>query len=396
MRGFLLVALWILGCSDTADRDAGRVEDVGGLDVPASDVPIGDAAAPDTGPSVSARIGPCGARVGTYFPASSWIYTDISDAPIAEGSDATTEWLLAQGGWGGSGRFQIDTGLVVLEADASTPRITPTDADPGERYASCDLADAIPIPPGGRIEGHSDYVCPERSLGVYTEDCHLLVVDFASQRLFESFSTSVESGTLYTTCPITWDMGRDHWGPRPAADRNPMNWGLGTDCTSADAAGFPIAPLLVTVGDVMSGRVEHVIRFILPNDRMRGPSGGSGPPYVWPGTHAGGPSATDPRAPLYASQWRLRADFDPAAAGLDPANPVVRAVIYGLQHYGMALADGGNIPLTFANDAGCGTGWDALFGDAGSRVLDGILPTDFEILATGPTETREDCVRVPR
>lgn len=367
-------------------------DDIPGADAPRSDAPEGDA-----GPAVGARIGPCGARVGTYFPASSWIYTDISEAPVAEGSDATTAWLLAEGGWGASGRFQIDTGLVVLEADAAAPRLTPTDADPGDRYASCDLDDAIPLPAGGRVEGQSDYICPERSLGVYTGDCHLLVVDFSSQRLFESFSTSFEAGQLYTTCPITWDMGRDYWGTRPAAaGPNPTSWGLGPDCTSADAAGFPIAPLLVTIGDVMSGRVEHVIRFILPNSRMRGPSGGGGPPYVWPGTHAGGPSATDPRAPLYASHWRLRADFDPAAAGLDPENPVVRAVVYGLQHYGMALADGGNIPLTFANDAGCGTGWDALWGADGSRVLDGILPTDFEILATGPVETRDDCVRAPR
>jgi len=346
----------------------------------------------DAGASVGrARIGACGARTGSYFPPTSWIYTDVYDAPVAADSAAVTSWLEDAGGWG-AGRFQIDASLVVLDADGASPTATPSASDPGEVYDTCDNDVPIPVPAGGRIEGHDDYVCPGRFAGDYEEDCHLLVVDFSSNRLFESFSTTFERGTLYTTCNIVWDMTRDHWGPRPTSS-NPPNWGIGRDCTSADAAGFPIAPLLVTVGDVMSGRVEHVIRFALPNDRMR--TSGAGPLYVWPGTHAGGPSSTDPSAPVYASQWRLRRDFDPAARGLDPDNAVVRAVVYGLQHYGMALADGGNIPVMFESDAACGTSWDELWGGEGTRVIGGIRPSDFEILATGPTEIRDDCVRVP-
>ncbi len=152
--------------------------------------------------------------------------------------------------------------------------------------------------------------------------------------------------------------------------------------------------MLVSVGDVMSGQVEHVIRFILPNARMRRAAAAT--EYVWPATHAGGPSSTDPNAPIYGQQWRLRADFDPASRGLDPANPVVRAVVYGLQHYGMALADGGNVPLTFESDVSCGTTWDSLMGAAGTRVLAGIQPSDFEVLATGPVEQRTDCAQFNR
>ena len=99
-------------------------------------------------------------------------------------------------------------------------------------------------------------------------------------------------------------------------------WGIGRDCTGPDAAGFPIAPLLFTIGNVLSGRVEHAIRFALPNDRMQyaPTSSAEGAVYVWPATHAGGPSAISADAPIYGSRWRLKSNFDPASRGLDPNN----------------------------------------------------------------------------
>jgi serine/threonine-protein kinase len=118
--------------------------------------------------------------------------------------------------------------------------------------------------------------------------------------------------------------------------------------------------------------------------------------FVWPATHAGGPTAVSPDAPIYGSRWRLKADFDPTSRGLDANNPVVRAVTYGLQHYGMLLADGGNIALMAEDGAGCSQTWDDLWGDSGSRVLSGILPSDFDVLDTGGTDSGYDCVRNTR
>ena len=43
----------------------------------------------------------------------------------------------------------------------------------------------------------------------------------------------------------------------------------GDQCTSADAAGFPVAALTPTADEVASGAVNHALRFILPNDRMK-------------------------------------------------------------------------------------------------------------------------------
>ena len=70
----------------------------------------------------------------------------------------------------------------------------------------------------------------------------------------------------------------------------------GDQCTSADAAGFPIAPMLFTADEVAAGEIAHAIRFILPNPRMAsfpdGPDSNTArdPLYVRPATHAGGPS----------------------------------------------------------------------------------------------------------
>lgn len=402
MRRLGTLALTVLfplasGCPGTSNgSDAGAFDvppfDSNGFDVPAvfPDVPMTTGDLP--------RVGHCGGRRGRYFPASHWIYQDVTSAPVRANSAATTAWLEGEGGWG-FGRFQIDDSFVVLDADAATPRVTRSASDPLD-YSSPDCEEGVmfPVPAGGRIEGYPDYVCPNRSTGDGDGDCHLLVADFASNTLFESYHTSYEGGQFYSLCMLSWDMGTDLWGapPTPGVALPSVaarNWGLGRDCTSGDAAGFPIAPLLFTTEEVFAGRIDHAIRFILPNARMQLTPDGStdGPVYVWPATHAGGPEAIHPDAPIYGSRWRLRADFDPAAAGLDPTNLVVIAVVRALKTYGMLLSDGGNVALTAESDQGCAHTWEELWGDGGSSVLEGIEPSDFQIIDTGGTDEGWDC-----
>ena len=104
----------------------------------------------------------------------------------------------------------------------------------------------------------------------------------------------------------------------------------GDQCTSADAGGFPIAAMTPTADEVASGSIDHAIRFILPNDRMRAGV------YVHPASHAGGPESTDPNAPPYGVRFRLKADFD--ESGYTDSQKVV---IKALKTHGMLLADGG-------------------------------------------------------
>jgi serine/threonine-protein kinase len=351
------------GGGGTADASS-ATDGGGGLDsgsrADAGDATDGGGGGTDAGDTTD---GGTMARAGRYFPDGSWFYEDVSGAALHARSRQITEWLRDNGGWG-FGRLQIDFSIEVLDAASDTPSraFEPT----GDFYdPDCDMVD-VPVPVGGALEGEDGYEC------LSDGDCHLIVVDRRVSRLFEMWRANITGGTFYGGCLAAWDMTRVY----PAQGR-------GEQCTSADAAGFPITPLLFTADEVAAGDVDHAIRFILPNGRMRGGY------YVRPATHAGGPSAADADAPTYGTRWRLRADFP-----LDSLpNEGARRVARGLQRYGMALADGGNIALTARSDRFTTAKWDGLLGP---RDLDTIEPTDFEVIDTGPPiELTYDCVRTP-
>jgi hypothetical protein len=306
---------------------------------------------------------------GGYFPAGSWMYQDISAAAVHPDSSAVTRWLQDNGSWG-TGAMRIDFSIEVLEAVEDTPYRSFTRT--GDFYSpDCDDV-MVPVPEGGALEGETGYACTSGG------DCHLIVVDRRVDRLFEMWRANITGdGTFRGGCLAAWDLTRIY----PPEGR-------GEQCSSADAAGFPIAPLLLTAGEVAAAaaggaEIDHAIRFILPNARMRAGR------YVRPASHAGGPSSPSPSAPVYGSRWRLKADFDMNRL----PNAAARAVARALQRYGMALADGGNIALTFQSDRFTEASWAGLLG---TRDLEAILPTDFEVLDTGPDITLTyDCVRTP-
>lgn len=291
------------------------------------------------------------------------MYQDISNAPVAQDSATVTQWLQDNGGWG-TGEMRIDFSIEVLNAGPDAPFQTfqPT----GDFYdPDCDNV-PVPIPPGGALEGELGYSCDNDG------DCHLIVRSDSDHRLYEMWRANIVGGTFFGGCLAAWDMTRVY-GPE----------GRGEQCSSADAAGFPIAPLLFSADEVAAGEVAHAIRFILPNARMRDGY------YIHPANHAGGPSGP-PQAPVYGSRWRLRADFPLASLPTEGARVVARA----LQKYGMALADGGNIALTAQSDRFTQAKWAGLLND--SYDLSSIQPTDFDVIDTGqPIVLTYDCVRTP-
>jgi serine/threonine-protein kinase len=262
--------------------------------------------------------------------------------------------------------MQIDFGFAVLHADSSVQARAFTPA-PGYYSPDCDQV-PVPIPAGGATEGSSTYACDTSQ-----DDCHILV--YQGRRLYELYQANIagglSTGSPFTTvCAVVWDLDRDYWQPATPYSR-------GDQCTSADAAGLPIAALLVTGAELASGVVPHALRFILPNPRM------AAGVFVHPATHAGSPSG-DALYPPYGARFRLRAGFDlsrlPSAAA--------RAVGVALQKYGMILADGGNVPLTMDRTA-------AAYLD--SHDLASIQVSDFEMVAPpgGRIPLTYDCTRTP-
>jgi hypothetical protein len=157
---------------------------------------------------------------------------------------------------------------------------------------------------------------------------------------------------------------------------------------SSDAAGLPIAPLLLTADEVIgtgtpsapNGVVQHPVRFTL--DSTLGY-------YVWPATdQAGGgycsggyedqhtlisqldppTSCTDPSNPM-GEIYRLKASVpNPACAATSPQTAVI---IQGLRDYGMILADNG------ASAALIGTP-DSRWNDADLNCLTSLTFSQFE------------------
>jgi serine/threonine-protein kinase len=341
----------------------------------AGGAPSGGAGGGASGGASGAGAGGAPAATGTLFPPTSPWYQDISGAALDGESEQIIRGLAQRGGWGNGNIMQIDFSIEVVRAGPTVePRpfqvITSAFFQP-----ACDLS-PIPVPPGGRIEGSTSYAC-----NVAENDCHLIVIQ--GTKLYESWKATIAGGTatgspFRSGCLAVWDLTRDHWRP----DSQP--YGRGEQCTSADAAGYPIAALLFTADEVKAGAINHAIRFILPNDRIRKGA------YVHPATHSGvGTGTPTPDTVPYGARFRLKKTFDLARLPNEGARVVARA----MQKYGMFLADGGNIALTAQSDALTAAKWQGLLAP---RDLSAIKVTDFDMIEAGPrVPLTYDCKRTP-
>lgn len=297
---------------------------------------------------------------GPYFPAGAFWDQDVSGANPASNSDAIIASLRGAGGWGNGDTFQIDFSFDVLRVDGATPAKRMFDPTDDFYDPDCD-AIPMPVPANGNLEGETGYECTTDG------DCHLLVWAPDEKRLYEMWRANIVGDQFDGGCLAAWDTS-SNYGPT----------GRGEQCTSADAAGFPIAPLLFTADEVAAGEIDHAIRFILPNDRIRRG-------YVRPATH-GTNTTGDANAPYYGVHLRLRADY-PVETLPAGAQVVARA----LQTYGMYHADGGNIALTAQSDRYTTAKWDTLLEP---RDLAALEVEDFDVIDHGaPIELTFDCVR---
>lgn len=346
------------------------------------------------------------------FPPNAVWSRDVSPLPLKHpNSDNMINHLSAVGGWGtGSTSFQIDFSFFVLHANAgiATTDVMPVANDPSNYYypdcgdfnvpALGPVPQPIPLPPNGGIEGTgqldptdpSGITPPSYTCDNANNDCHMLIVQ--GNTLFESGNTNVTGGKVEAMCGLTWDLTKVY-PPQ----------GRGDQCTSVDAAGFPVAPLLFNADEmsaaeqVANGDLGHAIRFILPNSRMAQGK------FVHPASHAGGPSDANANAIPYGSRLRLKSTFNVAgftagnhADGGAAADTAARVILRTLQKYGMVLSDGGNVPLTAESDWYTTHKWSEFgvdpFTQSGSHLLFGIAATDFEVVYTGaPITLTYDC-----
>lgn len=284
---------------------------------------------------------------------------DVSREPIAADSASLVGALRAAGGWGNLDNMRVDFSIEVLRAGAAATMRTFT---PNEYFETpdCDHVD-VPVPATGNLEGETGYRCSQGG------DCHLIVLDDAAGKLYEMWRANITT-TFSGGCLAVWDTT---W--------NYDDTLRGDQCTSADAAGLPIAPLLFNADEVAAGSIDHAIRFVLPNDRIR-------QGFVRPATHASFTSG-DAGAPYYGLHLRLRADFPIETLTSTGAQVVARA----LKIYGMYLADGGEDTLTAQSDRYTTAKWDGLLG---AQDLYPLEVEDFEVIDHGAMyPITNDCMR---
>ena len=316
---------------------------------------LGTACSTDApGPGVTVSSGP-------YFDEAMFFNQDVSGEPAAANSAQLIGSLRAAGGWGNRDRFTIDFSLSVLKADETTPLRTFT---PNEYHQlpDCEVME-VPVPIAGHVEGEYSYKCESGG------DCHLIVHDEQNGKLYEMWRADIKSSLLFEGgCLAVWDTHR-----RYDDDLR------GHQCTSADAAGLPIAPLLFTADEVAAGEIDHAIRFILPNDRVR-------QGFVRPATH-GAYTDGGEGAPYYGVHLRLRADYPVESLPSEGARTVARA----LQKFGMYHADGGEYALTAQSDRYTTAKWDGLLAESD---LEALTVEDFEVIDHGAHfELSNDCMR---
>ena len=244
-----------------------------------------------------------GAPACPTFPTNSFWHADVSGLPVHPQSST---WVASVGTAAklkadfGSGTWDGGPIGIPFTTVAGTQARVPVSFD----YADESDPGPYPIPPSAPIEGGP----------AATGDRHVLVVDRDVCRLWELYSAYPQNGATSWTAGsgATWDLRSN--------TMRPLGW------TSGDAAGLPILPGLVRRDEVVSGVIDHVIRFTAPRTANA---------YVWPASHkAATGGASDP--PM-GSWFRLKANFD--ISGFSAQNQVI---LRALKKHGMVLADNGS------------------------------------------------------
>ena len=143
-------------------------------------------------------------------------------------------------------------------------------------------------------------------------DRHALMVNTSTCTLYELFNARWNNGTPTAGSGAVFHLGSDAL--------RPDGW------TSADAAGLPIVPGLVRWGDVVSGSIDHAIRFTAECTSQA---------HLWPARHDAGSS--DDNCPPMGARFRLKSSFD-----ISSFSPDAQVILRAMQQYGLILADNGS------------------------------------------------------
>lgn len=253
------------------------------------------------------------AALEVFPPDNPW-NTPVTDWPVHPNSAR----IVASVGAGKPLRYNPDMGFVLVPP--GQPKIPvklvsyAAESDPGP----------YPVPANMPIEGWPVHYLRhptrarltldrvQRNTAGEDGDRHAIVVDPANRMLYEFFTAKKTADGWQAGCAAVFDLKSNKL--------RPDGW------TSADAAGLPIFPAVARYDELKRGMVDHALRVTVRRTRKA---------YVYPATHYAS-QLTDEDLPRMGERLRLRKDFD-----LSRFTPPVRALLKGLQTYGMLVADNG-------------------------------------------------------
>lgn len=295
------------------------------------------------GPSGSTGSGPGGTpTLGncTIFPSDNAWNTPVDGYPLHPNSDDFIDTI------GRDDTLHPDFGTEWEGAPIGIPYVLVGGSQPDvpiDFVAYGDESDPgpYPVPDDAPIEGGPSA----------DGDRHVLVIDTDACMLYELYRAFPQGGSWEADSGATWDLTIN--------DTRPVEW------TSADAAGLPVFPGLVRRDEVMSGVIDHALRFTVSQSQAG---------FIAPASHYAS-SSTDPdRAPM-GLRLRMKASYDCSGYSTE-----TQVVCTALKKYGMIVADNGsNWYISGAPDPA----WDD---DALGDIKD--IPGDaFEVVDTGPIQT---------
>ena len=285
------------------------------------------------------------------FPAGSAWNQDVSSEAVDPNSDAIVNFIgpsiglhpdFGAGLYAGS---SMGIPYSVVNSSQSPVNINFTaygdESDPGP----------MPIPANAQIEGY-----PNPGNG----DRHVLVIDNSNCFLYELYSASANNdGSWNAGSAAVWDLQSN--------EQRPWTW------TSADAAGLPIFPGLVRYDEVASGKIQHAIRFTLPQSQAA---------MVPPASHWAATSS-NPIAPPMGMKLRLKANYD-----ISQFSANVQVILTALKKYGMIMADNGSaMYLSGAPD----DRWD----NSDLHNLSQVPASAFEVVQMNPIYTASNVPQGP-
>lgn len=277
------------------------------------------------------------------FPADNPINTKVSSLPIDAKS---TEIIAAIGNISlhpdfGSGLWQgAPIGIpysVVCGSQVKVPITFRANTYDGN-YGNESDAGPYPVPLNAPIEGNGN------------GDSHVLTVDIENGKLYEMYNASQSGSGWEVSCGAVFNLNSN-------ATRT-------EGYTSADAAGMPILPCLLRYEEVLTGTIDHCIRFTLSKPKVyKG--------YISPASHKVNGTGTLGLSLPMGARLRLKQTFNTSSYV-----PNIQVILNAMKTYGIILADIGSDMFISGSP-------DSRWLDSEVQSLKTLKATDFEVIQMG-------------